>query len=584
MKEQNIILRIFSLLSENKRGLIALALLTLLSSGLEISVPLISQKLIDSLVNFFKDGGQSPINVLVFSIGGILIATLSSKATNSFYQYKLFIITTKLTDRLRFQVYEKYLRLHALFHHSSSSGQTIGRIERGTNGVYAIVNDIIGLNLFPPLTFFLSVLLVLAIKNPLIALIVFAPFPVYVFAVRKISQKIYELEKDSNEAFEAVTKEEYDVASNIHTVKKFSQEAEETKKQIRLQNKARSIQYKAERLWAFMENIQTLVAVVGRVLVILIAGMMVLNKSSSIGEFVLFITLQNMAYEPLWRLSNIIPRFRRNSAKVERLFNLMDEKVAIEDAPNAIPLPPLSENINFENVWFRYGEHKSWVLKNINLSIKAGTSVALVGRSGSGKTTFINLLLRSFDPSKGSIRIDGHDLRQVTQDSLRSQMAIVPQEVDLFSRTIYENISYGRKEASKKELERAAKVALAHSFINKLEKKYDTTVGERGIKLSGGERQRIGIARAILRDPSILILDEATSHLDTESERLIQRATKAIIKERTSFIIAHRLSTVLHADLILVFHSGEIEASGTHKELMKTSPTYKLLYRLQFNV
>ena len=583
MKKQNIIKRIFRLLSDNKQGLAALGLLTLLSSVLEISVPLISQKLIDSLVNFFKDGGQAPTNTLAFSIGAILIATLASKVTNSFYQYKLLIITTKFIDKMRYQVYEKYLSLHALFHHSAPSGQTISRIERGTNGLYAIVNDIIGLNLFPPLTLFISVLVILGLKNPLIALVVFAPFHVYIWVVQRISKKIYELEKESNVAFEAVTKEEYDVASNIHTVKKFSQESEETKKQITLQNKARLIQYKAERLWAFMENIQTMVAIVGRVLVILISGIMVLNKSITIGEFVLFMTLQNMAYDPLWRLSNIIPRFRRNSAKVERLFDLLDEKVTVEDAPDAILLPNLSERIDFENVWFRYRKENDWILKNINLSIPAGTTVALVGRSGSGKTTFINLLLRSFDPSKGSISIDGHDLRQVTQNSLRSQMAIVPQEVDLFSRTVTENIRYGRNEATKKEVEHAAKVSLAHTFINKLEKKYDTTVGERGIKLSGGERQRVGIARAILRDPSILILDEATSHLDSESERLIQRATKSIIKDRTSFIIAHRLSTVLHADLILVFNKGEIEASGTHKELMKTSPTYKLLYRLQFN-
>ena len=207
---------------------------------------------------------------------------------------------------------------------------------------------------------------------------------------------------------------------------------------------------------------------------------------------------------------------------------------------------------------------------------------ALVGKSGSGKTTFINLLLRSYDPSQGNILIDGSDIKTVTQESLRGQIAIVPQEVDLFSRTVAENIAYGRGPVAKEQVESAAKTALAHDFILKLENGYETVVGERGIKLSGGERQRVGIARAVLRDPKILILDEATSHLDTESEKLITKATDALVKDRTSIIIAHRLSTVIHADKILVFNDGKIEAIGTHAELLHTSPTYARLHFLQF--
>ena len=205
-----------------------------------------------------------------------------------------------------------------------------------------------------------------------------------------------------------------------------------------------------------------------------------------------------------------------------------------------------------------------------------------MGRSGSGKTTFINLLLRSFDPDEGTVLIDGRDLRDVTRESLLSQVAVVPQEVDLFSRSIFENIAYGKPEVTREQVMQAAKTALAHDFIMNTEQGYDTVVGERGIKLSGGERQRVGIARALLRDPQILILDEATSHLDTESEQLIAQATDALIKDRTTIIIAHRLSTILKADKILVFKRGEIEAAGTHEELLKISPTYQRLYSLQF--
>jgi ABC-type multidrug transport system fused ATPase/permease subunit len=260
----------------------------------------------------------------------------------------------------------------------------------------------------------------------------------------------------------------------------------------------------------------------------------------------------------------------------------MDEPVMVTDKANAIAITPLQRSIKLKNVSFAYRENREWALRNINLDVAAGTTVALVGRSGSGKTTFINLLLRSFDPQKGAILIDGIDIRDVMQESLRRQIAVVPQEVDLFSRTVAENIAYGNPAASQKDIENAAKTALAHDFIMKLEHGYETIVGERGIKLSGGERQRVGIARAVLRNPQILILDEATSHLDTESERLISRATKALIEHRTSFIIAHRLSTILHADVIAVFKDSHIEATGTHKELLKMSPTYKRLYEMQF--
>ena len=274
---------------------------------------------------------------------------------------------------------------------------------------------------------------------------------------------------------------------------------------------------------------------------------------------------------------------RRQATRAGRLFSILDEPNAIKDKLNAIELAPLQKQIEFKNVSFGYHNDKRWALKDINLIFPAGKTIALVGRSGSGKTTFINLLLRSFDPQKGKITIDGNDIRDVTQESLRRQIAVVPQEVDLFSRTIIENIAYGKSDVNKEQVENAAKTALAHDFILKLDKGYKTVVGERGIKLSGGERQRVGIARAVLRDPSILIFDEATSHLDTESERLITKAANALIKNRTSFIIAHRLSTILHADIIIVFKENKVEMTGKHKELLKKSPTYKRLYNLQFN-
>lgn len=289
-----------------------------------------------------------------------------------------------------------------------------------------------------------------------------------------------------------------------------------------------------------------------------------------------------MAYQPLSHLGALFTRMRRNMTRIERLFSILDEPLHVTDVSGALSLPYLTKQIEFKNVSFSYRNDDQHALKNINVVIPSGTTCALVGRSGSGKTTFINLLLRSYDPQAGAILIDGIDIKTVTQKSLRDQIAVVPQEVDLFSRTVTQNIAYGRGDIPRQQVENAAETALAHDFILKLEKGYDTVVGERGIKLSGGERQRIGIARAVLRDPKILILDEATSHLDTESEQIITRATDALVKNRTSLIIAHRLSTVIHADKILVFDKGGIEATGTHSELLKSSATYRKLHSLQF--
>lgn len=577
-----VIRRVIALTKAHKWMVVFLLALITVSQAMNIVVPFITRVLINALTAYITNRSALPWNTLAYSAIGILFATLASSATQSSYNYHLFKFVTKTEDRARHLAFEKYLQLHALFHHSASSGQIIGRIERGGTSIYAILNDIIGQNIVPAVIMFVGTFAVLLYMNPWIALAIVIPFPVYFFATKKISDRIYEIEQRTNDAFEMMSKELYDVAGNVLTVKKFSQEPVEMAHEKELSIQAREIQYEAERLWGLVENIQTAIATVGRVAVLALSAWFVLEGQATIGDFVLYVTLQGMAYQPLTQLSVLFPRMRRNATRVERLFTILDEPVMITDKANAIKLPPLHHEIKFKNVSFAYREGNDWALKGINLTVAEGTTVALVGRSGSGKTTFINLLLRSFDPQKGAILMDGADIRDVTQESLRRQIAVVPQEVDLFSRTVAENIAYGNPAATREDIEHAARTALAHDFIMKLEKGYETIVGERGIKLSGGERQRVGIARAVLRNPQILILDEATSHLDTESERLISRATKALIEHRTSFIIAHRLSTILHADVIAVFKDSRIEATGTHKELLKKSPTYKRLYELQF--
>ena len=573
-------LRVLSLFLERKTAITGLLALVVVAAGFDIAVPFLTQSLIDTLLRSFQIPGSSPMPALIQSGLGILAATVLVRATRSVYNYRLFQTVTGIEDRARQRAFETYLRLDAKFHHAATSGQIIGRIDAGSSAIFMILFDICGQSLIPPLVVFSGVLISLLLKNAWMALVVALPVPIYLAVVLRLTRRIYEIEQQGCAHFETLSKEVYDVASNSLTVKKFAQEDAEMRLQAHLQSKARETQYRGERLWAVIENFQSLIATTGRVCVIMLGAFFVLTQRATVGEFVLFLALQDMAYQPVCQLSILFPRLRRAMSPSDRFFQILDECPAIADKPGALPLAPLKAAIDFEDVWFRYSAEQPWVLKNVNVTIPAGITVALVGRSGSGKTTFVNLLQRLFEPEFGRIRIDGADIRDVTQQSLRSQIAVVPQEVDLFSRTVAQNIAYGRPSASRAEVEEAARMALAHDFILRTEEGYETMVGERGMKLSGGERQRIGIARAVLRNPRILILDEATSHLDTESEQLIQRATEKLVEGRTSFLIAHRLSTVLSANLVIVFNQQGIEAIGTHQQLRLTSQTYRKLYSM----
>lgn len=564
-----------------KKTIVFLAVLMLLAAGFDISAPFIAQRLIDRLVAAFSVKELVPLAVIIIAALGIFVVTVLARLFDTWYDYRLFTFVTKLEDELRFRAYERYLSLHVLYHHEINSGQIIGRIDRGASGVYEILRDIIGKFVAQPAFIVILIAGVLFWRDPIMGALILIPLPIFVAVIVPLAGRIYEKEKKAYDMFEEFHREEYDVAANVLTVKHFSQEGRETAKQRIMRAAGRVHQYEAERYWKFSEVLQTAVATVGRVAVIIAGGYFTITGRSTVGEFVLYVTLQNMAYQPLWQLSVLFAILRRSLARAERLFKVLDVEPKVVDLPDAGPLPLFKRAIEFRNVSFSYRKERE-VLREISVAIPAGKMVALVGRSGSGKSTFVNLLLRSFDPQSGEICIDGHAISSVMQKSLRDQMAIVSQEVDLFSRTIGENIAYGRPDATPHEIAQAAKLAYAHDFIMRMPEGYQTMVGERGVKLSGGERQRVGIARAILRNPRILILDEATSHLDTESERMVQKATQHLTEGRTTIVIAHRLSTILHADKILVFDRGRIVGEGRHEELLKSNEIYSRLYRLQF--
>ena len=310
-------------------------------------------------------------------------------------------------------------------------------------------------------------------------------------------------------------------------------------------------------------------------------GYEVVNGDITAGAFVAFLTYAVNLANPVKRLSRIYGNLQKAMAAVDRVFSVVDLTESITDRPDAQPLPPVTGRVRFEDVTFSYKEGRK-ALDGVTLEAAPGEMIAFVGPSGAGKSTIANLIPRFYEPDSGAITVDGHDIRSVTLASLRGQIGLVPQETMLFSTTIRENIRYGRLDATDAEIEEAARAANAHDFITQLEHGYDTQIGERGVSISGGQRQRIAIARAILKDPRILILDEATSALDTESEKIVQAALDNLMVGRTSFVIAHRLSTVFHADRIYVIDAGRIVEQGTHEELLAKGGLYQHLYDIQF--
>ncbi len=572
--------RVLSLLGSHRKTVAGLSVLIVVTSCLEIAVPFLTKGIIDKILRSLTAPETSSLRTLVISAISIFLVAVATRLLRSFYNYQSVRAASEAEDEAKNAAFANFLRLDTEFHTRVNTGEIVGALDRGGTAIFVILNEIVGQNLVPPVLIAIGVLASLACKNYWIALLVFSPLPAYLAVISRLGGRMQAAEQQVSIAFENVSKESYDISSNVRLVKKFSREQQEARSQRELLRAARAKHHRAESLWVNIENIQSFIATAGRAGVITLGGFFVLTHRCTVGDYVLFVALQDMIYGPISQLSVILPKLRRNLSRAERLFEILDECSAIADAPNARTLLPGRHSIEFEDVSFRYPDNDRWALRGVNLRVEAGSTVALIGTSGSGKSTLMNLLQRLYEPQHGRILIDGLDVQSITQASLRDQIAVVPQEIELFSRSVKANIGYGRETLSLNKIQQAARLAQAHDFIERCDQGYDTAVGERGAKLSGGERQRIGIARAIARDPKILVFDEATSHLDNESERLIQVALEKVTAGRTCFIIAHRLSTVRKADLVVVFDQGKIEATGTHEELWHSSPTYRKLHGL----
>lgn len=493
--------------------------------------------------------------------------------------YLINNIGQRIIMDIRNEVYGHLQYLSLSYYSSHKTGQILSRISTDVVNMQNAVNNSCGIlsNSFT----FLALLLVVFKMNWLLALGAMGVAPFIVFPLYRFGKNLRKVSVSTQNKIGDITSVAHEGIANIRIVKAFNMEENELTKFKKVNRSFFDTYMKAVRITAMSHPIIEFVAIVGITLLILVSGYQISSGKITIGAFASFTGALFLLFNPIKNLNGVNMVIQQALSSAERVFEILDTPFDIKDSAEAVDMPPFKEEIRFTNVNFGYRKEKM-VLKNINLDIKNGQVVAIVGPSGAGKSTLVDLIPRFYELNNGDITIDGTNIKKFKINSLRTQIGIVTQETFLFNDTIKTNISYGKPNAGLGEIMEAAKAANAHDFILKTQLGYDTFIGERGIKLSGGERQRISIARAILKNPPILILDEATSTLDTESEKLVQDALSKLMKNRTTVVIAHRLSTVINADKIIVMDKGEIVEEGKHEELLNKSYVYKKLYEMQF--
>lgn len=559
------------------RGRMILAVIALIvGTGLGLTMPLIIRSVVDIV---FVERDLPLLNRVAL----FLLSIFAAQAIFSFInRYNMSYVGERVVADLRQQLYHHLVSLSLRFFADRRTGEIVSRVTNDVTALQAAVTDNLVALLQQALTltggvFFLFWLdwrltSVILMGIPLVTLTM-------VYLGRKIRKAAVEVQDRLADASAVIDES----IGGIRIVKSFAREAYEIARFSAKIEATFSAAMRRVKISAVLAPAIGFMAFMSITITIWFGGYEVIQGRLSPGGLVAFLIYTMLVAGPIAAFSGLYSQFQAALGATEQIFELLDLQPDIADRVDAYPLPEIIGRVTFENVSFEYAANIP-VLYNVSLDVKPGQVTALVGPSGAGKTTLVNLIPRFYDISAGRIMIDGHDIRQVTNLSLRQQIGIVPQETALFSDTIRENIRYGKLEATQQEIEAAAQAANAHDFILDTPEGYDTLVGERGIKLSGGQRQRIAIARAILKNPRILILDEATSSLDSESEHLVQEALDRLMQSRTTFVIAHRLSTVMNADWIIVLEAGRIVEQGAHNDLLQDEGLYHKLHTMQFKL
>jgi subfamily B ATP-binding cassette protein MsbA len=563
------------------RGRLIAALVLMAGTSLiGLAVPLGLRELLNAV---FEDGNRSLLNQLTIA----LVVLFLLQAIVSFGgNYLLQWTGERVVADLRQRIYRHLHRLSLRFFADHRTGDLTSRLTNDVGSVRSAVTQALSDLLTQSLSLIGSVAL-MVVLNWRLSLLIFLVVPAVTVAAIYFGRKIRRLSRDIQDRLADTTAVAEEALASVRVVKAFARSEHEVERYTTSVEDLFETARQKVIASATFSSVVGLLFFSALVAIFWYGGMEVLAGRLTAGDLVAFIFYAFNIARSVGGLSRLYATFNSAAGASERLFELLDTDSDIQDAPDAVPLPPVTGRVQFDDVWFAYeddgGGTPDWVLQSIDVDVAPGTTIALVGPSGAGKSTLMGLIPRFYDPTRGRLRIDGHDLRDVQQETLRAQLAAVSQEVRLFNTSIGENIRYGRLDASDDEVEAAARAANAHDFIATLSNGYETEVGERGVKLSGGQRQRVAIARALLRNARILLLDEATSSLDSASEALVQEALERLMEGRTTFIIAHRLSTVQHADRILVLDEGRIVQTGTHAELVQRDGLYRDLAALQFN-
>lgn len=567
-------MRLLAYIKPYTRRLALAVVCIIMAAGANLYLPWIIKDMIDDVL-MSKD--MVMLNLIAV---GILVVMFTRGVFYYGQSYLVSYVGQRVIIDVRSVLFRKFQRMPLSYYDKQQTGTVMSYI---TNDVAvmqsAIVDNLI--ELVTESSILIGSLAMMIYLDWKLSLLTLMTIPLVGFAMKIFGRKLKSSSTVIQERVAEITSLLQESISAIRVVKSFVRESYEIKRFEEQNWRNFQAAMKNVKLSSLLTPTVEFLAAIAVTFIVWFGGYEVVNGVITAGELVAFLTYAVNLANPVKRLSRVYAAIQKAMAAADRVFNIMDLEEKITDVPGAKPLPPIKGKVEFKDITFSYKEGQP-ALQHISLKAEPGQMIALVGPSGSGKSTIANLIPRFYDVDSGVITIDDHDIRQVTADSLREQIGLVPQETMLFSTSVMENIRYGRLEATDEEVIEAAKAANAEEFIKELPEGYDTKLGERGLNLSGGQRQRLAIARAILKNPRVLILDEATSALDTESEKIVQDALDNLMVGRTSFVIAHRLSTIFNADQIFVVENGHLREHGTHEELLAAGGLYSNLYNIQF--